>query len=271
MEELTLQNIYIYPVKSLGGIEVPYAMLEKTGLQFDRKWMLIDEEGVFLSQRTTVQMSMLQVAFAENGFVVTHKKGLLSPLIIPFTVAAGNEVTVQIWDDTCLAVELDKQANNWFTYALGITARLVYMPSATRRLVDNNYATNNEIVSFADAFPLMMIGQASLNDLNKRLDTPILMNRFRPNLVFSGGSAFCEDSFRTFRIGNVVFDATKPCSRCVLTTINQEDGVKGQEPLKTLATYRKEQNKILFGQNLLHRNTGSIQTGDRLEIISASN
>jgi uncharacterized protein YcbX len=271
MEELYLQDIYIYPIKSLGGISVPHAQVEQTGLQYDRRWMLIDREGFFLSQRTFAQMAMLQVNIADDELVITHKRGLLIPLAIPLAINSGNEVAVQIWDDTCVALELHKEANEWFTHALGIDTRLVYMPATTKRLVDNNYASNNEIVSFADAFPLLIIGQSSLDDLNARLDTPVLMNRFRPNLVFRGGQAFCEDSFKTFRIGDVVFDAVKPCGRCLLTTIDQEEGLKGQEPLKTLSTYRQQKNKILFGQNLLQKNLGIIKTTDKIEIISTSN
>jgi uncharacterized protein YcbX len=177
---------------------------------------------------------------------------------------------VSIWDDVCTALEVSAEANEWFSAALGRTMQLMYMPETTRRLVDNNYAYNNEIVSFADAYPLMIIGQSSLDDLNNRLETPILMNRFRPNLVFKGGMPYCEDSFNAFRVGEVTFNAVKPCSRCVLTTINQESGAKGQEPLRTLASYRTYNNKVMFGQNLLQKNLGVIKTGDKLEVLMAS-
>ena len=271
VNNLYLQDIYIYPIKSLGGIRVPLAQVEQTGLQYDRRWMLIDETGGFLSQRTVPQMSMLQASITNELLIINDKRGLLPPFNIPFTITSGNEVTVRIWDDTCLALELNREADEWFSRAIGINARLVYMPFATKRFVDINYAANHEVVSFADAFPLMLIGQASLDDLNRRLDTPVLMNRFRPNLVFVGGDAFCEDSMKEFRIGEVKFDAVKPCSRCVLTTVNQEDGAKGLEPLSTLATYRKNGNKVLFGQNLLHKNYGTIKIGDKVEIISTTN
>jgi uncharacterized protein YcbX len=266
MEEPYLQDIYIYPVKSLGGISVTQAEVQQTGLQYDRRWMLTDIEGNFLSQRKFVQMAMLQVSLLPEGLLVSHKKGSPRPLTIPFDTSTGPEITVSIWDDTCTALEVSVAANEWFSQALGMPARLVYMPATTHRPVDTNYAGNNEIVSFADAYPLIIIGQSSLDELNSRLEHPILMNRFRPNLVFNGGAPFCEDSFGSFQIGNVSFNAVKPCSRCVLTTINQEDGSKGQEPLKTLSTYRTHKNKILFGQNLLQKNFGTIKTGDKLRI-----
>lgn len=266
MEDLYLQDIYIYPIKSLGGISVPQAEVQQTGLQYDRRWMLCDKEGTFLSQRTFAQMAMLQVNIASEGLLITHKNGLLEPLLVAFDSNTAREVNVTIWDDACTALEVSDIANEWFSDALGMSAQLVYMPATTRRLVEADYSTNNEIVSFADAYPLMMIGQSSLDDLNSRLEKPVLMNRFRPNLVFSGGTPFCEDSFGSFQMGNVTFNAVKPCSRCILTTINQEDGSKGQEPLKTLAAYRTFKNKVMFGQNLLQANSGITKTGDKLRI-----
>lgn len=266
MQNLYLRNIYIYPVKSLGGIALTQAEVQQTGLQHDRRWMLVDQEGNFLSQRAFTQMAMLQVSLANDGLVITHKKESLQPLTISFDTTTGKELTVQIWDDVCKALEVNKIANEWFSTALQINAQLVYMPATTHRLVDINYAGNNEVVSFADAYPVMMIGQSSLDDLNNRLAQPVLTNRFRPNLVFDGGPAFCEDTFASFNIGQVAFSAVKPCARCVLTTINQESGEKGNEPLKTLSTFRKVNNKILFGQNLLQLNAGTIKVGDEIAV-----
>lgn len=271
MDELYLQNIYIYPIKSLGGISLSESQVVETGLEHDRRWMLTDKKGNFLSQRTFAQMALLQVTVESGGLLIDHKKRLLEPLFIPFGESTGRQIQVTIWDDVCTALEVGKEANEWFSDALGIKVQLVYMPATTRRLVDRNYASDNEIVSFADSYPLLMIGQTSLDDLNQRLQTPVHMNRFRPNLVFAGGAAFCEDLFTKFQIGDVTFEAVKRCSRCVLTTIDQEDGAKGQEPLKTLATYRTIKNKILFGQNLVQNNLGKIRVGNELKLLSTSN
>ncbi|MDQ6813062.1 MAG: MOSC N-terminal beta barrel domain-containing protein, partial [Bacteroidota bacterium] len=224
MDDLVLQNIYVYPIKSLGGIELQQAEVEQTGLQYDRRWMLTDEKGNFLTQRKFAQMALLQTSIVKEGLVVSHKQQKLPPLTIPLNTTAGKEITVNIWDDTCTALEVSMEANRWFSDALKMPVKMVYMSDTTRRRVDNNYAMNNEIVSFADAYPLMIIGQSSLDELNSRLETPVLMNRFRPNLVFTGGVPFYEDSFDLFKIGNVSFKAVKPCYRCILTTINQEDG-----------------------------------------------
>jgi uncharacterized protein YcbX len=270
MDDLYLQDIYIYPIKSLGGISLQQAEVQHTGLQYDRRWMLTDKAGNFLSQRSVAQMALLQVNIAQDGLVVNLKKKKLEVLTIPFNPATGREVTVTVWDDVCTALEVSAWANKWFSDALEREVRLVFMPATTNRWVDNTYASNNEIVSFADDFPLLMIGQSSLDELNSRLDFPVPMNRFRPNLVFKGGTPFCEDLFKEFMIGEVTFNVAKPCGRCVITTINQDDGSKGQEPLRTLATYRIINHKIMFGQNLLHRNTGTIKTGEKIKIISSS-
>lgn len=270
-DNLQLQEIYVYPIKSLGGIALQQAEVHPTGLQYDRRWMLTEAEGNFLSQRTFAQMAMLQVSFVQEGLMVSHKNGSLQPLLIPFNADTGRKLRVSIWDDVCTAVEVSPLANEWFSDALGMMTQLVYMPPSTQRLVDTTYAANNEMVSFADAYPVMMIGQSSLQDLNSRLEHPILMNRFRPNLVFSGGWPFCEDSFDLFQIGEVTFKAVKPCYRCVLTTINQETGMRGHEPLKTLATYRTRNNKIMFGQNLVQTNLGNIKTGDKLKVLLTAN
>jgi uncharacterized protein YcbX len=269
MSELVLQNIYIYPIKSLGGISVPQAEVQSSGLQYDRRWMLVDETGLFVSQRTHAQLATVQVSLTEEGLLVSHKKGGINPFFLSFNETINKQIEVNIWDDICTATEVSRSANKWFSDALQMNVRLVVMPSSTQRLVDTDYANNNETVSFADAYPFMMIGQASLNDLNSRLDKPVLMNRFRPNFVFSGGAPYAEDRMYGFKIGNINFKGVKLCARCVLTTIDQEQATKGSEPLRTLATYRTIKNKVMFGQNLLHEGEGTVRVGDKILLTSA--
>lgn len=271
MNELELQDIYIYPIKSLGGISLQEAQVEKTGLQYDRRWMLVDKAGNFVSQRSFAKLALLQVNLYVEGLVVSHKSNLLSPLIIPSSLTTEKEFQVSIWDDECIALEVSASANKWFSEALQMDVKLVYMPNTTNRLVDKEYAKNNEVVSFADAYPFMMIGQSSLDDLNSRLAEPVLMNRFRPNFVFKGAPAYYEDQMQQFKIGNIVFKGVKLCSRCVLTTINQEEANKGSEPLKTLATYRTIKNKVMFGQNLLAEGIGTVKRGDKIVVMSERN
>jgi uncharacterized protein YcbX len=145
---------------------------------------------------------------------------------------------------------------------------MVYQPFESKRLIDQKYAKENELVSFADGYPFLIIGQSSLDDLNLRLDEPLPMNRFRPNIVFTGGEPYQEDKMNRFKVANIAFYGVKPCARCVITTTNQETSERLAEPLKTLATYRKFENKVLFGMNLLNEGWGEIRVGDKIEIIA---
>ncbi len=180
---------------------------------------------------------------------------------MPFGLAEGPEEAVVIWDDTVTAREVSARHSAWFSERLGMACKLVFFPEENIRPVDPRYKVNNEHVSLADAYPLLIIGQSSLDDLNTRLESPVPMDRFRPNLVFSGGEPFEEDTWREFTVGTNRFVGVKPCARCVLTTVNQETAERGAEPLRTLATYRKRDNKILFGQNLVSLDVQEISTG----------
>ncbi len=268
---LLLTDIYIYPIKSLAGIPVSEAIVEIQGLQYDRRWMLVDETGICITQRVFPEMALLQVTLQPDGLLINHKQQPTQQLFVPFNSEnyTNIPVTVTIWDDTVPAVEVSPEAHEWFSKMLQKNCRLVFMPPEVHRAVDSKYANLNEPVSFADAYPFLLIGQESLNELNSRLTDSLPMNRFRPNLVFSGGAPFAEDTWLEFTIGDQRFAAVKACARCVLTTVNQDTAVKGAEPLRTLATYRTINNKVMFGQNILPRsNNGLIRTGDRLSVLS---
>lgn len=268
MPVYTLTEINIYPIKSLGGIQVKTAKVEKRGLQYDRRWMLIDSQGNFLSQRQHAQLALLQVEITANGLLVTHKTKEINPLIVPFEANDEKSLLVNIWNDVCFAFEVTQEANAWFSEVLEIPCKLVYMPDNAIRNVDPEFGRPRDIVSFADAYPVLIIGEASLNDLNQKLAEPVPMNRFRPNLVFSGGEAFDEDTWTEFSIGETTFYPVKPCYRCVVTTIDQDSAEKSVEPLKTLSTYRLgANNKVKFGQNLVHTGLGNLlKVGQTLEI-----
>jgi hypothetical protein len=173
---------------------------------------------------------------------------------------------VQVWRDVCDAVPLGEEVNRWFSDFLELSCQLVYMDESTFRPVNPSYATNNEQVSFADGFPFLLISEASLQDLNQRLDEPVPMNRFRPNLVVSGCEAFAEDDWREIHIGSISFRVVKPCSRCSITTVEQTTGIRGKEPLLTLAQYRRRSGEIFFGQNLISGELGTLQIGDVVKI-----
>ncbi|GAB2691640.1 MOSC domain-containing protein [Mucilaginibacter koreensis] len=262
---LTLSQIFIYPVKSLGGVALQEAEVTDRGLQYDRRWMLIDDNNTFLSQRSHPAMALFGLQLADDGFEITYKPDG-SMYTIPFQPVIGSAVTVSIWDDTCTAMLVDTAADVWFSQKLNLSCRLVYMSDDAHRPVDHRYAKNNEQVSFADAYPFLIIGQASLNELNSRLAAPVEIDRFRPNLVFEGGEAHAEDMMGKIKIGSLKFYGVKPCARCVMIGINQQSGQSGKEPTKTLAGYRTRNHKIYFGQNLLHQGEGKISVGDEIQV-----
>ncbi len=251
MNTLFLQDIYIYPVKSLGGIRLGESVLREKGLQYDRRWMLVDDHGLFLSQRKHPLMALFQTQITEEGITVNPKKEPSNRILIPYQPSSHKTRRVTIWEDEVEAQFANQEISRWFSDQLNVHCSLVTMPSATRRLLKPKYQVNNESVSFADAMPYLLISQASLDDLNSRLDRPVPMERFRPNFVIGGGIAFQEDEWNEIAIGSARFKITKPCARCVVTTIDQESGQKSKEPLKTLSTYRNINGKVNFGQNML--------------------
>ncbi|KEO73343.1 MOSC domain-containing protein [Anditalea andensis] len=265
---MKLRDIYIYPIKSLGGIRLEEAQVEEKGLQYDRRWMLVDKEGNFLTQRKHENMALFQVVLNDKGLRVFLKNDQESNILIPYDLCTGKKLYVQIWEDKVEAQVVDEVISSWFTQQLGIPCDLVVMPESTKRKLKPQYAVNEETVSFADGMPYLIIGQASLDDLNSRLQSPVPMNRFRPNFVFSGGEPFDEDRAGTIMIGASHFKITKPCARCVMVTIDQTSGEKGKEPLKTLASYRTVNKKVMFGQNMLLLSGSTVKVGD--EVIMGS-
>lgn len=263
-QQLILQDIYIYPVKSLAGIRLDEAIAEEKGFQHDRRWMLVDREGRFVSQREYPKLALLGVELEEEGLNVFDRKNPDDSIFVPFGMALGPEKRVVIWDDEVSAKVVDAGISRWFTEILGFEVDLVLMPEESKRPVDPRYAVNSESVSFADGMPYLIIGQASLDELNSKLEKPVPMNRFRPNLVFSGGSPFLEDMLRKIRIGSVDFQIVKPCARCVMTTVDQDTAEQGKEPLKTLASFRTVNNKVMFGQNVVALTLGKVKLGDTI-------
>lgn len=268
---LTLSKIFIYPIKSLGGISLYDALVEQRGLQYDRRMMIVDKNGVFITQRDFPQMALLKTNIADNILTVFHSKSKHSitlPLIFNKNVRFSKMV-VRIWDDICEASVVSKEANEFFSDMLGTKCTLVYMPENVRRIVDpkKQYVNEEHTVSFADGYPFLMIGQSSLDELNRRLQNPLPINRFRPNFVFTGGQAFEEDGWTDFLIGQLKFRAVKPCARCVITTTDQDTAERNDEPLKTLATFRRNGNKVLFGMNLVVYESGRVKVGDNITLF----
>jgi len=269
MAVLRLSEIWIYPIKSLGGIRVKSAKVLEKGLQYDRRWMLIDRDNEFMSQRLYPKMALFKMQIESrwllgSAFKITHgNDSILLSCNHSFT---GKQIKAAVWDDQVEVYEIGERYSRWFSDHLGMECRLVSFPENNSRPVDKNYQVNQEQVSLADAYPFLIIGEQSLVDLNSKLVEPVPMNRFRPNLVFSGGQPYEEDRWKNFSVGKNRFSAVKRCARCVLTTVNQETGEKGVEPLATLSTYRKHDNKVLFGQNVIAINHDKIQEGDEINL-----
>ncbi|AFH47936.1 Fe-S domain protein [Ignavibacterium album JCM 16511] len=268
---LTLSEIFIYPIKSLGGISLTEALVEKRGLQYDRRIMLVDENGIFITQRDFPQMALLKTKIEGNTLTVYHPQ-LKHSIILSLNnekVTSLNKIKVKIWDDICEASLISKEADYFFSDMIGIRCRLVYMPENEVRIVDRQrkYVADDHIVGFADGYPFLIIGQSSLDELNRRLENPLPINRFRPNFVFTGGQPFEEDRWKDFLIDEIKFRAVKPCARCVITTTDQQTAERSNEPLRTLSTFRRNGNKVLFGMNLVAYNSGKVKVGDNITLL----
>lgn len=259
-----ITHLYVYPIKGLSGLTLKTAEVTERGLKYDRRWMLVDEHHKFISQRTFPELCFFKITMDENGFIVHYKNERLA---IPFEWHEGFKIKVEIWDDKVDAIEASAEMNAFFSDILKIKCKIVYMPDSSKRWVDKFYVESEYPVSFADGYPILLIGQESLHQLNKKLEEPISINRFRPNIVFSGGEAHIEDSWSKIGINNVELKGVKPCGRCTVITINQESAETSKEPLKTLATYRNFNNKINFGQNIIVLKEGKIGVGDLIKIF----
>ena len=272
MAALTLTGIFIYPVKSLGGISVPAADLTARGLRHDRRWLVVDAHNRFLTQREHAEMALLAVEPAYNGFLLRHQqRPKLLPLYIPFEATPEKTLFVTIWDDMVFAWRGTPQADEWLTEALGQDCKLVYMSDMVRREVEPDKPELNPagtLVSFADGYPYLLATEESLAKLNQQLAEPVPLNRFRPNLLVRGAAPDAEMQWQDFQIAGQPFRSVRGCGRCVVTTIDQTTAQKDPvgEPLRTLATYRKPDRKVLFGENVTGPDTGRVQVGDAVEI-----
>jgi uncharacterized protein YcbX len=264
---LTVSQLFIYPIKSLGGIEVSSAEVDNRGLKNDRRWMLVDDNNRFMTQRENLKMALLKTTINNDLIIISNKHKSEEHIHIPIAISNSKKIRVRVWDDDCDVLEADSSINNWFTHQLGQECKLVYMPEDSLRIVDTNYASGEEITGFTDGYPILLVGQASLDDLNSRLEEKLPINRFRPNIVFSGGKPYEEDEMEQFIINGIHFFGVKLCARCVITTIDQDKAEKNKEPLKTFSTYRQLNHKIYFGQNLLHKGDGTIHIHDSIEVL----
>ncbi len=259
---LRLTALHVYPIKSAGGLSPAEWEVDGFGLRHDRRWMVVDGKGGMLSQRSHPRLALVRPSLGDDTLRV--EAAGMPTLELPLRPSGAVTTTVVVWNDACSAVWAGERAARWFSDLLDDDCSLVYMPDATIRPADPTYAPAGTRVSFADAFPFLLISEESLADLDRRLDLPIPMNRFRPNLVIAGGEPYGEDAMTAFRIGAIRFRVVKPCDRCVITTTDQATAERGPEPLRTLATYRQRDGKVLFGQKVVHDGTGRLRLGEPL-------
>lgn len=253
----------------MGGVAVQKATLTPRGLAYDRRFMLTNSNGRFLTQRQNRRMALLKTHIIDDQLIVWDRNQPLSKIQIPLEPQHfSKQQEVIIWRDSCLGNVLDERINQWFSERLNQACQLVYMPAESERLIDEKYRNGKEIVSFADGYPILLFGQAGMDDLNNRLPNPVPINRFRANIIYTGGQPFEEDNWQAFRIGKQPFRGVKPCVRCNVPNINQETGERDREPNRTLATFRRRDQKILVGMNVCWegKRKASVKVGDELVI-----
>lgn len=266
---MQLSALYRYPLKSGQYESLVQARVDALGLAGDRRWMLVEEvSGRFLTQRLLPQMGRISARYNAAGGLTLSAPGRESlQVALPEPDAQLRGVTV--WSDSLRVPDAGDAAAAWLSDYIGRPCRLVQVPESRARQVDTGYAQAGDKVAFADGFPLLLIGQASLDDLSVRVGRPLEMLRFRPNLVIEGAEAYAEDGWKRIRIGNLEFEVAKGCSRCILTTLDPHTGERSadREPLATLKTYRERDGDVYFGQNLLPRGYGELQVGMPVEVL----
>jgi uncharacterized protein YcbX len=266
---MELSGLMLYPVKSCGGLVVAEWEVDRFGLRHDRRWMVATPDGRLVSQRECPALALVRPEFREPHLRLTAPD--LPPLIVPLHPQGGRPVMVRVWANTLRAIAPDHRADDWFSRVVGEECFLAYFPEDGERVLDPTWAPEGGTTGFADGFPFLLIGEASLGDLNDRLETPLPMNRFRPNLVVAGSSPFAEDGWGRIRVGEIPMRVVKPCARCVVTTTDQATGRRaGEEPLRTLATFRRVDGKVMFGQNVVHYATGRLRVGDPVTLESGA-
>jgi uncharacterized protein len=264
-----LASIHVYPLKGGRGVDLPSSLVEPWGLAGDRRWLLVDEEFRFMSQREHAGMARLVVTIEPGAGIAVSSAGH-APLRVAVPGPSAEMLKVTVWRSTVLAAAAGPEADAWFSAYLGQPVQLVYLDDPTRRAVDPEFGAEGDVVSFADGYPLLLTNTGSLDQLGEWLSAagnqPVPMNRFRPNVVVTGSAPWAEDRWRRVRIGSVSFRVAKPCGRCVVTTTDQVTGERGGQPLKMLAARRRFGKSLVFGQNIIPDSPGLIRVGDSVEI-----
>ncbi|MDA0683740.1 MAG: MOSC domain-containing protein [Bacteroidetes bacterium] len=266
---MKIASLHIFPIKGLRGISVARARITKRGLEHDRRYMLTTPDGRFISQRSHPALARLAVRMNVVSDLVTASCSITDPegrtLHLPLIQEGGLSVKVDIWGDAVSALAGFVEANQFFSAYLGEEVQLVWMPPMADRPIDPDFSKPTDQVSFADGYPILVLGSASIEELNQRLTEPIPLNRFRANIIVSGARPWQEDEWTSLRASSVHLRLVKKCARCVVITIDQETGISGREPTATLATYRREGNNVMVGMNAIPEGReGEIMVGDKI-------
>jgi hypothetical protein len=278
---MIVSELCIYPIKSCQGIKLQQAQVTPKGFAWDREMMLVNQQGKFLTQRQYPLLAKVKVELVEDGIVLKTQDNSVEPINFTPTLK-GTEIEVEIWRDRTIAIDQGDQLAQWFHQVLQLEpnkqCRLVRQSPQYIRPVNQKYALKgDEVVSFADGYPFLLTATASLQELNARIQDmyqqpkqTIPMNRFRPNIVVETTEPFIEDKWKSIQIGEVIFTVVKPCSRCIITTTDQQTGTRDEtkEPLRSLGTFRQfAEQGVMFGENMTSQTTGAVRVGDSIQVL----
>lgn len=268
----TVSAINLFPLKSGAPLPQQQATVEPRGLHGDRRWMVVDADGKFVTGRELSRLTLVRATPAADALLLQAPG--MSDLHVEAPRADGMRLDTAVWGAQVTPLFAADAAHAWLSNFIGVDLRLVHMDDACTRRVkakyDGRYGRDEDVVSLADAFPLLLISQAALDQLNAKLAQPVPMLRFRPNLVVAGTAPHAEDAWQRIRIGAIEFEVVKACVRCVFTTVDFERGERDPsgEPLRTLITYRRTPDGVTFGQNLIPRGSGVLRVGDAVEVLA---
>ncbi|MFT5609753.1 MAG: hypothetical protein ACI9WC_000419 [Arenicella sp.] len=263
MKPIKISQLSVYPVKSANGNAVSTMWLDGMGPKWDRRWMVVDANFRFTTQRKFAQMCHIKTKLSGDSLSLSAPGAGSITLDDPST----GDHDVVVWRDTVQAQDCGDAAAQWLSDYLGRSCRLVFMADETRRLVNPEHAKKSEIVSFADGYPILIVSSESLDLLNSKLDNDVLMDRFRPNIVVTGCAPHAEDQWKRIKIGQIEMSLVSACSRCIMPSIDQQTGNKNQKVLDALQEYRRCDREIYFGMNAIHHSVGEIKLGDQLTIL----
>jgi uncharacterized protein YcbX len=271
--ELTVAELYCYPVKSCRGLRLDRAEVARMGIRYDRQWLVVGDDGLFVAQRGADGMrngvrSLGQVETALANGVLSLRAAGMPELRLPAAGLDGQRMAVQVWSSAVFAIDQGREASEWFTAYLSRERpgryRLVRMPDDGVRTANRGAGQ----LAFADGYPFMVLSSASLADLDARMPAPLPVDRFRPSIVLEADEPYVEDRVARMRVGDLELTGTTRCVRCPIPTFDQRTGERGKEPLRTLATYRRTPRGVVFGRNFNHAGTGTIAIGDPARVIA---